>query len=532
VTDRDATTFALDEEARAAREALRAWMASRPRNSRALAERGTPAFVDVAHVAPPAAPGIDAATTAALATDPEHILAGHLLRRAGFGPTAKEVAKIVKIGPTRWVEQQLDPRRIDDSRCSALMGRSPSATQEEDHNWITRWYVRMTFSRRQLLEKTTLVWHEHFATSNEKVGVGFFMHDQEEFLRAHALGSFRDLLIGITKDQAMLIWLDNNYNSGSETEPPNENYAREFLQLFTMGTAQLNLDGTPVLDAGGRPVPAYTEADVRAVSRALTGWYTPYPFKPRNGTFSEWLHDDSSKTILGATLVGRSGPDGAQEVEDVVDLILAQRRTTVAAFISKMLIQKLATETPTPQYVQDVATVFDQTNGSLKDVVRAVLLHPEFSSPSTVRSQWREPIEQFVGAVRALDGKSRGDAFIEWSYDAGQLVYYPPSVFSFYPPGNRGALLSTAYVFIRDSMANDLVRGEEDTKIDAAKLIKKLKLKTVDQAVDILSDRLLAAPLQDETRAEAVAYMNGEVTEDKVRGLVWLLICSPDFQRN
>jgi uncharacterized protein (DUF1800 family) len=271
---------------------------------------------------------------------------------------------------------------------------------------------------------------------------------------------------------------------------------------------------------------------VRAVSRALTGWYTPWPLKPRNATFSEWLHDSSSKTILGATLPGRSGPDGANEVTDVVDLIIAQRRTTVAAFISKMLIQKLATETPSPQYVQDVATVFDQTNGSIKDVVRAILVHPEFTADANVRSQWREPIEQFVGAVRALEGKTKGDALIGWSYDAGQLVYYPPSVFSFYPPGQRGSLLSTAYVFTRDAMANDLVRGDEDTTIDAAKIIKKSKLKTADQAVDVLSDLLLAAPLQDETRADAIAYMNGQVTEDKVRGVIWLLLCSPDFQRN
>src|SRR5262249_33253010 len=258
--------FASREEAIATREALRAWMASRPRPGRRRVQEpvGTPAFVDVARPVLLNAPGIEARTAAALMTDPDHILAGHLLRRAGFGPTARDVAKVVRVGQAKWIEQQLNPKRIDDSRCADLMGRPPSPTEEEDHDWIARWYLRMTFSRRQLLEKMTLIWHEHFATSNEKVGVGFFMHDQEELLRANAFGSFRDLLVGITKDQAMLIWLDNNYNSGSESEPPNENYAREFLQLFTMGTTQLHMDGTPVLDAEGRPVPAYTEADVPA----------------------------------------------------------------------------------------------------------------------------------------------------------------------------------------------------------------------------------------------------------------------------
>src|SRR5262245_19189042 len=113
-------------EALAARDAFRAWMASRPRASLRHTTIGTPAFAQVGRIAPPGGRGIDARTTAALASDPDHILAGHLLRRAGFGPTAKEVARIVRIGQAKWIEQQLNPKRIDDSRCVTLMGRSPS----------------------------------------------------------------------------------------------------------------------------------------------------------------------------------------------------------------------------------------------------------------------------------------------------------------------------------------------------------------------------------------------------------------------
>ena len=499
----------------------------------------TPAYVDVG-VRPPlpaasprTAAGTEPSTASSSVTayDQGRLLAGHLLRRAGFGPTPKELRRVERRGLTKWIDQQLDPQKINDS--TAERAFPPGSTKpDEDYDRIRRWYVRMATSRRQLQEKMTLIWHEHFATSDEKVHAGLLMSDQEEFLRANSLGVFRDLLIGITKDQAMLIWLDNNYNNGRAAEPPNENYAREFLQLFTVGTTMLNLDGTSITDAAGRLVPAYTENDVREIARALTGWYVHFPYESNNAQFGPLWHDEGPKTIMGVTLAGRAGDDGANEVQDVVDLVLARRETTVAAFISKSLIEKLATETPTPRYVSDIASVFLTTGGDIKEVVRAILTDPEFTSPAVVRSQFKEPIEQFIGAVRALEGETQGDALIDWTYDAGQLIYYPPSVFSFYPPGNKGTLVSTAYVLMREKMADEFVRGSEDTGFDPAKLLKKGKLKSTDQAVDYLSDLLLAAPLQAEVRTEIINFMNDELTDEKLKGAVWLILCSPDFQRN
>jgi uncharacterized protein (DUF1800 family) len=468
--------------------------------------------------------------------DQQRLLAGHYLRRMGFGPSAQDMEAVLRLGPQGYIDQQLNPSSIDDSAAESRLPPAPRKFYEVD-GWIRRWYGRMSFSKRQLQEKMTLIWHQHFATSNAKIGVGTFMHEQEELFRRNCLGSFRQMLIEITTDKAMLLWLDNYYNSGTDTDdagntvPPNENYARELLQLFTMGPIRLNLDGTPVLDGAGVPVPNYTEQDVREVARALTGWGFKKYKKPVK--FFPYLHDAGNKIILGETLAGRSGKDGAREVDDVVDIIM--RHPSTAPFIAKELIQQLATETPTPGYVQRVATVFQQTGGNLKATVRAILTDSEFTSDEVVRTQQKTPIELFVGQLRALSVEGfEGHGLVEATYSTRQLIYYPPSVFSFYRPGNKASLVNEAMVTLRDIQSNVFMAGRYgDAYWDAAKTIRQRDLSTPEQAVDYLADALLAAPLAPETRARIVAYVaETGVTEEKVRGAAWLIVCSPDYQVN
>ena len=361
------------------------------------------------------------------------------------------------------------------------------------------------------------------------------MNQQEEIFRKNALGNFKDLLIGISKDKAMLVWLDNNYNNGQAYDdngkkiPPNENYAREFLQLFSMGTAKLKIDGTPITNSNGVPLKSYSETDVREVARAMTGFYHDYKCGQKV-QFEDGYHDPEDKMVLGTKVMGRAGKDGAREVDDVVSIVM--RNPNVAPFISKILIQKLATETPTPAYVSRVATVFARTGGDIKATVGAILTDSEFYSNAVILSQYKEPVEQFVGAIRALEGTTEGGDFIGWSYAAAQLPYFPPSVFSFYPPGKKATLVNSALVIMRDRVADEIVSSSHDTIINAAKLMEKKDLKTPDQVVDYLSDALLAAPLQPEVRKKVIAYMQGTVNDEKFRGAVWLILCSPDFSRN
>ena len=459
------------------------------------------------------------------------LLAGHLLRRAGFGPSPRELKNITEKGRESWIDQQLHPEKIDDSDVEPLL---PAPNPDPIWDWerIRRWYVRMTFSRRQLLEKMTLIWHEHFALSNLKIHHAVLAQEYEDLLRSQALGNFRNFLAAMTTNQAMLLWLDNNENDGNSLSPPNENFARELLQLFTTGTRQLRLDGSIVTDLAGNPVPAYTEQDIKEIARALTGFWTHNPRVAGSSEFSSYKHDGEPKTFLGTTIPGRYGAEGALEVNDVINVILTQRRDTVAAFISGILIGKLATETPTPGYVQDVARAFAESDWDIKVVVRAILTHPEFNSPAVVRTQVREPLEQFVGAVRALSAVTGGEKIFLWAWLSGQPAWYPPSVFSFYPPGQKRMLLDTASVMFRDLGADEYTRGYEDTRFDPAELISRYRMRTPERAVDALSDVLLSAPLQEEVRTEVIAYMRGQVTDDTVRGAIWLILCSPDYQRN
>jgi hypothetical protein len=468
--------------------------------------------------------------------DAERLLAGHLLRRISFGPTPAEVTRVLRMGRARYIDWQLNYPGINDGAALARLPRPPR-DKYDDPGWQARWYARMVYSRRQLLERMTLIWHEHFATSNEKVGVAYLMHKQEDVLRRFALRNFRDLLVNVTRDQAMLIFLDNDPNNGNAVDDdgnpilPNANYAREFLQLFAIGPVQLNLDGTPILDGNGLPLPNYTEQDVREVARALTGWYVDWHRERfRFALFDPDYHDSRPKTILGVSLPGRSRAAGAREVEDVVDVVMAH--PSMPPFISKILIQKLALERPTPGYVQRVATVFRDSRGDLRKTVRAILNDPEFVSPPAVRTQWKEPIEYFVGPARALGARTKGDAFIEWTYFTKQLVYYPPSVFSFYPPGQKRQLVNTATVTYSDRGMDALASGWTDTAFDAELLVRRNRLATPEQVVDYLSDALLVAPLPDEVRAAIVGYMEGRSDATKVRGAMWLITTTPDFQRN
>ncbi len=462
------------------------------------------------------------------------VTAGHVLRRLGFGPTPADLKTVQKIGLAAYLKRQLVPSGIPNTV------RLPKAPKDiyDAPAWQARWYARMVGSSRQLQEKMTLTWHELFATSNDKVQIAFLMHKQEDLLRKYSLGRFGDLLSAITKDQAMLIWLDNDRNDGNARDDhgnpvvPNRNYAREMMQIFSMGPIQLNMDGTPVLDPSGATVPNYTEDDITELARALTGWKVDYDRRHgfRAALFDPSLHDAGSKTLLGVTITGRSGKLGAKEVDDAVAILMAQ--PSVAPFVSKYLIQKLATETPTPEYVARVATVFQSTKGRIGDTVRAVVLDPEFLSEAVVRTQYRTPIEHFVGMARGLSATTSGDALTYWSYFTNHMVYYPPSVFSFYPPGEKASLVNSANLTYRDRFADDFVAWHTDTGFDAERLMKVAKLTTPEQVVDYLATNLLAAPLSDDVRAAILAYMAGRVDDRRFRGAAWLVICSPDFQRN
>jgi uncharacterized protein (DUF1800 family) len=518
-----------------------------------------PTFVHTGRAPLPAPSGIlQTVPTQPSTVDPRVIEAGHVIRRLGFGPSKKELKVYLSKGFDNYINEQLNPNNIDDGKAFNKMPGIPEDIDKiYDSDMIRRWYIRMEWTRRVLQEKMTWYWHEHFSTSMEKVGTAGLMLDHEDLLRQYSLGNFRDFLVAMTRDQAMLLWLDNDRNNGSNYDcsgssddgRPNENYAREFLQLFSMGTTLLNLDGTPRLDGNNLPISAYTEDDIDNVALALTGYYVPYPRKRNNTGWTDYRHSVCDKTIFAndvdgppITIVsGTTEAEHQMETEQIVDAVLTRRADTIAAFISKELIQRFTTETPSPEYVQAVATAFRDSGWDITTMVRTILTWKdanqvvEFLKPENQRSMHKEPIEYMIGAIRALNGKIKDEASLNWTYDMGQLAYWPPSVFSFYPPGNKGALVSTAYVLIRDRIADAYVRpGSQYKKTFFAsdKLISKFHLVTPEDAVSLLENKMLAYPISEPNRTTLLNYMEGRVDDEKIQGLVWAVMCSPDWNRN
>src|ERR1700694_206547 len=220
---------------------------------------------------------------------------GHLLRRVGFGPTSAELAAAARAGVASTTDRLLHPERQDDSALESKLSQAALdlSKVEQLRQW---WLMRMAYTQRPLQEKMTLFWHGLLTSSFRKQGRSYnLMLTQNQFLRQHALGNLRDMLIGITKDGMMLKWLDGTANNKVR---PNENYARELMELFTMGVGN------------------YTETDVREAARSLTGWAVD---AAGTVTFRERAHDSGSKTFLGHT--------GNLGVEEVVDIILAQPAT-------------------------------------------------------------------------------------------------------------------------------------------------------------------------------------------------------------
>jgi uncharacterized protein (DUF1800 family) len=470
--------------------------------------------------------------------DNDKILAAHYLRRVGFGPNAQDMALISNIGFEAYLKQQLEPGRLDDSRAERRLPPLDLTNRRERFlQDLKRWVARMAFSNRQLQEKMTLFFHELFSVSANKVP-DLLMIDHEALLRRNSLANFRTILLDIARDNAMLIFLDNNNNNGRARDefgnrmPPNVNFARELLQIYTIGTIQLNMDGTAILDATGRPLPAYLEMDVRELARALTGWNVGTPNRQfteiSSSIFDPNEHDESNKMVLGQQIVGRVGPEGAKELDNAIDIIMQQ--PSLAPNIAKQLIFKFATETPSPAYVERVATVFKNSNGDMRQTMFALFTDPEFTAPSTISSQFKEPVEYFVGLVRAYDNQIPTLDTLFAIFDTGQPLLVPESVFSFYRPGEKRTLLDSDSLLRHDNNAGALLSISNREKLE--RMVRQKNLTTPDAIVDFFATQIFYVPLKPETRKILIEYLNGETNPDKVLGMLWLFTCSPDYQRN
>lgn len=390
-------------------------------------------------------------------TDPE---ASRFLTQASMGATRAEIARVVALGYAGWLDEQFaKPRSL--SRWDWLVRRGYDAsrfriTQDGFDNAAWRALLSGTDTLRQ---RVTLALSEILVVSIDGLSSGggwkaFQAAAYLDLLEEHAFGNLRDLLGAVSRSTAMAVYL--TYRGNVKANPatgslPDENYARELMQLFTIGLLELQADGSPRL-AGGQPVETYGPADVSGLARVFTGWVpdkdgdtgnTP-AFQRRPLVQVAARHEPGAKQFLGTTIAANTS--GTESLRQALDALFAH--PNVGPFWSQQLIKRLVTSNPSAAYVGRVAAVFANdgsgTRGNLRAVVRAILLDTEARSASRLTNpRWgklREPVLRVAGWARAFALNSPGGAWAmgntsDPSEGLGQAPLRSPSVFNFFRPG-------------------------------------------------------------------------------------------------
>lgn len=443
-----------------------------------------------------------------MALDNDRSKVAHLLRRAGFGYTEAELEQYTLLGFGATVDRLLNYEAVDDSATTqlleALKGEPTKLdlTKIEDAKFF--WFNRMLHTKRPLQEKMTLFWHDHFATANSKVGNPPLMLQQIDLFRANALGNFETLLQQVTRDPAMLIWLDNRANRKAS---PNENYAREVMELFTTGIGH------------------YTESDVKEAARAFTGYTLD---RERKFTFNKSQHDNGNKTFMGITR--------NWDANDILAHLV--RHPATARFVTTRLFRYFVYDNPEPATIDRLANTFTTSGFSIKAVVQDILTGPEFLSPQAFHGLVQQPVDYVVGSLKLLNTQMVGRDVTQLTRRMNQDLLNPPDVNGW--PTGSGWVNSTT-LLARFNFANRITTAREAGKpyfTDINGHVKSLGLDTPDALVDYYARLLVDGDLTPEAREALKQYLapNGTFTFDertidqKVRGMVHVAMSLPAYQ--
>jgi uncharacterized protein (DUF1800 family) len=429
-----------------------------------------------------------------------------LHRRAGFGATWAELQRDLNEGPGPSVDRLLQPRAATPEEQSVLDALRQGVLDSRDTERLKAWWLyRLLFDPDPLREKLTLFWHSHFATSNRKVQSIPLMLRQNELLRRHALGDFTALLTEMITDGAMLVWLDG---AGSKKEDPNENFAREFLELFTLGLGQ------------------YTETDIRQAARAFTGWV-----RQRNESFrgDDSFHyeaaqfDAGDKTFLKQT--------GAWRAADIVRLTLEQ--PAAAEFLCRKLYRFFISETaePGPELIQPLAEELRQHHYALRHVVDILLRSRHFYSQAAYRQRIKSPMELSAGVLHTLEVPRTEVSLLALAVACerqGQDLFYPPNVNGW--EGGR-SWLNTSTALERSNYSTDLVWGNPNfglTPYDPLTWARRHGV-TPQRAAEVLTELLLQG--DQDPKARALVLRTGhDGRPDSLRKALQLVLHCPEFQ--
>jgi uncharacterized protein (DUF1800 family) len=512
--------------------------------------------------------------------------ASRLLEQSTFGVTESEVARVQRLGVHAYIAEQLaatptqytgyryvphtaPPTCVYDPAAptgpASLCARdnySPFQVQRD-------FFLHALKNPDQLRQRVAFALSQIFVVSSVEIYEAYGLAAYQNTLLSDALGNYRTLLQDVTLSPVMghyLDMVDNDKTNPRLGTTPNENYAREVLQLFSIGLYELNRDGSQKLDPNGAPIPTYDQDAIEGFSSVFTGWTYP----PLAGSTSQWVnpvnfdgrmvafpehHDTTAKQLLNGYLI-KAGQPMQQDLAEALDNIF--NHPNVGPFIGKQLIQHLVTSNPSPAYVERVANVFDNNGkgvrGDLSAVVRAILTDPEARgvvSPGSDYGHLREPALFITSVLRGLGGKSDGVYPRNASSSMGEPVFSAETVFNFYPPSYEipgtstvapeFGIANSATALARANFLNRLIMqggvapdptvpGSTGTTVDLTPLAAAKDPKALIYELD---QRLMHGTLQGDARATIEFAVNAVTSTDPLapaRVASYLILSSAQYQ--
>lgn len=501
------------------------------------------------------------------------------LTQASFGPTPDTVARVSQIGYDNWIDEQFAmPLQSTHLQMAEASATARGATDANVYDVLVTWWTHAVKDPAQLRQRVAFALSEIFVVSTTSLGNGRTVASYMDMLDSHADGSYRDLLEAVATHPAMGQYLSHMSNRKEDVNTgrvPDENFAREIMQLFSIGLYELDDSGNP-RQVNNKYVETYTADDIKGLAKVFTGWSWNWPTAKSAviwwhcfwraadckessqdvDAMSPYAqeHSVSSKQFLGVTIGAQSTADPRASLKTALDTLANHPNT--APFISKQLIQRLVTSNPSNQYVADITGVFRATNGNLHAVVKAILLHdearhPDNYDPSTY-GKLREPVLKWSHLLRAIPHNSvtynraiSGGTLPTYrvyetdsaSSSLGQSPMRAPSVFNYFRPGYKApqSLMTTAGMVAPEmQIANEtsvigyvnfvtaaLRDGWGQWLSDASRYDIQFETSTWDNVstdaarlIDAVSTRLLGTVLQDDVRDQAITALSAMSAAD------------------
>ncbi|HVS17343.1 MAG TPA: DUF1800 domain-containing protein [Planctomycetota bacterium] len=410
----------------------------------------------------------------------------HLWRRAGFGATPSELERALEEGPQQSLQRLLEPS----GHSAALVEGVRAVLAVDSLEGLQSWWTELILMGGDPLgERLTLFWHDHFATSNDKVADVRAMHAQVELLRERGGGDFRELLHAVARDPAMLIWLDGDENRVGH---PNENFAREVLELFALGIGH------------------YSEDDVLEAARAFTGWGT----RGRAFAWRPELHDGGVKRVLGAR--------GAFDGDAVLDVILAS--PDCARHVARALLAEFVVAGYDEGHVGALADVLIERGWSVRSTLEVLLASRLFFAPETRHARIAGPVELCAITLRGLDARVPARDVVRACARMGQSLYRPPSVKGW--DGGRAWIHAGTWLARHDLLAGLVL---ESSRVDLEACFGTPR--PVERFVERLCDSLLLRDPGPAFREAVTSAVDAAPDDDTAlaRGAA-LVLTSPEYQ--